>query len=423
MTTPPAPDTEIESPDSSLDRPAAQLRPRPAPADAFEQNPLEAIAERLESMPDDARMREALRQVIEEGGDLEDSAKEWRVTPAALSEWRARYFQMLNEDSIATTDVPLLDTGEITGTPDLTHIPEAARLRFAENWERLLEVTQATPDDFRQNAWELFLQNSWMTSWLYSEGKLERGVLAGVACAVVGMILTSSFLLADTTVETLPPVEERVAPRDDLTIQEAAKLAQAFLQAPTWQDRLAMVYKPEEARPLMEEHYLHQHDTPVPDVILKYGMTSRNISSLCFDVPSLNRAHFFNVVHASNGRMYLDWETSSLFQEAHLERLRENRPRNPVRICVTVSLDSYYNFDFGDEQRWKCFKIGYPGTLIDLYGYLPAGSAGAIALETLLKASVRAPVVLEVRYPENSTTDNQVEITAVVSESWLPEVR
>ena len=91
------------------------IRPRVADPDAFEQNPLNQVSERLslkatEGLDDAGRVREAVRIVIAEGISISEAARRCHVAPSFLAEWREKYLALLNEEpSIAPQ--PLLQKG------------------------------------------------------------------------------------------------------------------------------------------------------------------------------------------------------------------------------------------------------------------------------------------------------------------------
>ncbi len=161
----------------------ADVRPRHAAPDDFEQNPLNQVSERLSlqaaaGLDDAGRVREAMRIVIAEGLSIAEAANRCHVAPSHLAQWREKYLELLNETpSIAAS--PLFEPSSGPTDADLVRIPQAAREQFAENWARLMERTRATPDSFHQHPFIVFLENSWLTSWLYHEGRLDRGVAAG----------------------------------------------------------------------------------------------------------------------------------------------------------------------------------------------------------------------------------------------------
>lgn len=398
--------------------------PRAAAADSFEQNPLAGLrptplegAERL-ALDDGTRLREALRSVIQDGDTVKDAAKDWNVTPRSIAEWRSRYQDLLQQDSPST----LLEVGHGPKDADLTHIPDAARELFSENWERLVTETAATPRDFKQSRAQIFLQTSPLTSWLFQDGELERGNLAGLFSVLVAIAIVTSFLIADRNPPVSVPLPEP-PPRDDLVIDEASKVAESFLKAPNWQERLKFVRHPDAVKDMMEEYYRDHPDGPITDAVLSLAMPARHLVNLSYDIPSQGRSHFLCVVK-SKGRHVVDWESSSIYQEARIAKLREEKSTQPTRIAVTLTKSEdtdYYNYAFRDANKWVCYKLGYPGLTVNLFGYAQRDSSDAIALDAMLEIVSQHAVVMEVRFPPDSTVDNQVEIISVLRNEWVPD--
>lgn len=417
--------SEIAPPPS----PSRIVRPRGTAADIFELNPRAVVADELERragemLGDDAgRVREAMRYVIEEGASVSDAAREWGVTQAALLEWRARYLELLQADGSGAAHMPLIDFGDVNPNADLITIPEEARRRFAENWERLLEATRATPEVFRQSPLQVLLQNSRVTSWLFTAGRLDRTVVAGSITAVAGLILTTAFLTARHQPLTQPPVVEAPAPPvpEYVIVERAAETVRKFLSTPVLEERLALTYQPERSRASMEEFLKDHPPTGEVTLTLVEGKITRGIVSLCVDVPEAGGIQYFNVV-TLNGRQLVDWPSSSVYQEAHIADLRRRKPTEPARLTVIAGVEKYYNYAFRDPVKWQCFGLGYPRLGLELFGYTERGTPQDLALNSLISLTGLKPVVLEVRFPPDAVADNQVEILRVLEEEWFPEL-
>lgn len=399
------------------------LAPRGMRADIFEQNPLSQVSQQIDAaalalMDDSERVREAVRAVVEHGGDLRETAKAWKVAPSSIAEWRGKYYELLQQESIATTGLPLFEPDLGRKDADLVRIPEAARAHFLENWQRLVLETTESPQAFHQSPRQVFLENSWLTCWLYEDGELDKSILAGVCTGVVAIVVTVSFLMArqGPIQMPFPPLPVEVA--DTEVADRAIDAAQEFFRALNWEERVKLVRQPEIVRGAMEEYYKSHSDAPILDAKMVMGMNSKNITSLSFEIPSQNRFHFLNIAK-ENGKYLVDWETSSFFQEENLKNLRENKSTAPTRIAVTLTKgESYYNYDF-DESKWICFQLGYPGLAMYLYGYAPKDSQIAINLEAMLGILKKQAVLLEVRFPENAKSDNQFEIVKIIGEEWV----
>ena len=427
----------VLSPLSSPAGDAPRLAPRSSKADSFEQNPLTALPVEIPaalpfsevipsaiipkakraSMDDRSRVREAVRSVVEHGDSIKTAGREWKVAPSSIAQWRARYRELLEQ-----TPKPLIDLDSQTRGPGQVYIPEIAQELFTENWDRLVTQTAAHAGAFKQRRRKVFVQTSPLTSWLFSDGELDRGILAGVACALIGVAIVTSFLTADRNVIAPPPPPEPVL-RDDLVIDRAEVAARAFLTAANWEERLKLVRQPDVVRGMMEEYYKDNPDGPINDAILSMAMPSRHVVSFSFDIPSQGRSHFLCVV-TSGTRYLVDWESSSLYQETWLSKLRRTRPTGPTRIAVTVTKNEnagYFNYAFKDAGRWECYKLGYPGLAINLFGYALKDSKNAIELDAILAIVDQQAVVMEVRFPEVDAKDNQVEIIHILRTEWVPE--
>jgi hypothetical protein len=400
------------------------VRPRHAAPDAFEQNPLREVSERIslqatEGLDDAGRVREALRIVIAEGLSVSEAARRCHVAPSFLSQWREKYLAILNETpSIA--EQPLMDKGAMLRDADLVRIPRVAREHFAENWERLVEATRATPSTFRQHPVLVFLENSWLTSWLYQEGRLDRGVLAGVSVVVAVLVLTATFIFAGHFYRQEKPQPDAVEDFD-VAIRKAADVARNFFRAEPAEEKMKFVRADGPVRALMEEYFRRHPAVGFPVADLTKAIPDTDRFALEFDIPSLDRRHFCVVINRA-GTLLVDWETTSLFQEANLEQIRQSQPRSPVRVAVHVVSDDYYNYSF-TRDRFRCYRLYYPGLQLDLLAYAAKDSAEERTLNTLLQpvTSSRRQVtaVLEVKYPPGDVPANQVELVRIVSEDWI----
>ena len=192
-----------------------------------------------------------------------------------------------------------------------------------------------------------------------------------------------------------------------------------------WQERLKFIREPEAVRGMVEAYYKENPDGPVNDAALSLASTSRHLVNLSYDVPSQGRSHFLCVVLVK-GKPLVDWESSSLYQEAQIAKLRANRSTGPTRVAVSISRDpekDYYNYAFSDAGQWVCYQLNYPGLKLNLYGYARRDSPEAIIIDSMLGIVDSHAAVIEVRFPPQAATDNQVEILGVVRNEWVPEDR
>jgi len=373
-----------------------------------------------EEMDDAGRVREALRIVIDDGVSINEAARRCHIAPSSLVTWRAKYLALLNETpSVAAR--PLVEKGDVLRDADLVTIPSAAREQFADNWERLMRVTRATPSAFRQNPVEVFLENSWLTGWLYTEGKLDRGTFAGASVALLVLVLTATFLMAGHFYRRADSPPEQVL-NYDAEIQRAFAVARQFFNAPTAEEKKKFVRLTDDTRPLYDRYFQKHPAAAITDAALAKAIPGTGMVLLECELPSLQRQHQCVVIE-HNGGMLVDWETSSWFQEANLTEIRQSLPRTPVRVAVRVASDTYYNFGF-TEKDYVCYRLIYPGLELDLFAYARRDTPEQQTLSTLLTPLTagerQTSAVLLIRYPEGPQVQaNQVEIVSILSEDWV----
>jgi hypothetical protein len=98
--------------------------------------------------------------------------------------------------------------------------------------------------------------------------------------------------------------------------------------------------------------------------------------------------------------------------------LKETRPTRSVRVRALVRPVDYYNFRFSSETEWESVALVSPLDSSTLYGYARRNSETFLRLPFREDSKERS-MVLDIRYPKNSPTDNQVLIEAVAAEGWL----
>jgi hypothetical protein len=173
----------------------------------------------------------------------------------------------------------------------------------------------------------------------------------------------------------------------------------------------------------MTEYYRNRA-LAIPDARLSLAQpVAGGIYMLAFHSEAFGRPLLVNVMEFE-GRMKVDWETCSLFQEVFFEELRKTRPLTPVPLAVRAERDTYYNYGF-TEDKYTCYRLIYPNLELDLFGYTRKGSREDVTLDALAQpfTSGQRPVtaILEVKYPAAGAVPNQVEIVKIAHESWLGE--
>lgn len=119
-----------------------------------------------------------------------------------------------------------------------------------------------------------------------------------------------------------------------------------------------------------------------------------------------------------DSRWKIDWESWVGWSEKDLPTLKQEKPTAPVLVRVRLRETHYYNFEFKDESEWSSYQLSDPDLLETIYAYAP--SLGELDLR--LKPGpygMELKVALRVRFLEGATSDNQLIIEEIVSDSWL----
>ncbi len=404
------------------------LIPRAASADHFEQNPLSTVYERLaqpnlsaqelDRIPEQERVREAVRRVIQEGIPIHEVARGLHLSASSIRAWKSKYSSFLQDQAFGESNP--------AAAADDVLISTTQQERFTDNWDRLLETTHASKSDFKQDPLLVFLQTNSCTNWLYDEdGKLERFSLAGIMLIFVGLAAVLIFLTTDKGV-VAPTQNYRVGDnlvfepvlRYDLDIDRAGKIIQKFLKADGYVEKLQYLREREAVTPIVREFYQSHSDKPILNAVQSFGMVGHGLVSIAFETPDYPGGLFFNLVPAGDSYK-IDWFTSTLYQTEHIEKLVSSKSTSPTLLHVQIERDTYYNFEF-TADKYVCFKLKFPGLVRDLVGYAPKESE--IATEMLLLTAMEPShaAIIEVRYPEISRDVRQVEVVKFVSKDWLP---
>jgi hypothetical protein len=403
-------------------------KPRvPATVADFELNPggrhhfRERLPEGLRDAAEPERVREAVRMVVQEGRFVGDVARELGLAPSSIYRWEKRFLDFVSGESGFDPRAGWENLRTRTGASDL---PEEWTLRFSDNWQRLLEATQAGAADFRQDPLELFLHNSTLTGWLFRDGRLDRYVALGAAVGVVLILILASFLHANSNPRPHAPSHvpgPNSAEIDQAEIALARPVALSYLRAHGWEAKARFVRDSDRVLPLMAAWYQSHSDAGQPDAELFYAMRSGELVNVMATFESSGGEPAFLSLVKEGGAYKVDWETSSGYQHESWAELVARRPSAPVLLRCVIERSDYFNFEFSDPEKWLCFEMRYPRGPVTLYGYVERRSTLGVHLDGLLEFKPHAGVVIEAAFPPEHRSNNQMRILKLVHEAWLPE--
>jgi hypothetical protein len=222
--------------------------------------------------------------------------------------------------------------------------------------------------------------------------------------------------------------------------QGAEKVIRDFLAADGIEAKLAFVRQPERIRPLMEGWYRGDR-TAGPLQAGEVGMRDKRegpegsgMYLVMLAMPVLvpdplnagsvkEESTFFAVeeIRHGGGSTYLvDWEVSTGYQALPLETFKATMPKEsyPFRVFMKEEEEGYYNHGFS-EAEWQCVELYYPTKDFQLYGYISRKTPEGREMLPLIQGGRKAGVIVELRYPEDSASRNQVIVSRLLHSSWF----
>lgn len=259
-------------------------------------------------------------------------------------------------------------------------------------------------------------------------------LVAVVILALTGVVYRYQNITSDqyhtNYVQTPAPAPESLEEREQnlereatITIlREMRPVLDKWLSAKSPADLRPLVRDPERVIPLMNAYYAEQQ--PFAPVEILGTLEPENLFPFKqFVVLSLEKRDFsqFHVTLEKGTDGYrVDWESYVGYGEMPVGTFRMKKPTAPVLMRFDLKLVGYYNLDFQDrEQSHQSYQLNPVDGSPPLYGYVVRNSPAHDKIKAALLRVSNTPCVLKIRYPENSTQENQVEISEFVQKGYV----
>jgi len=217
----------------------------------------------------------------------------------------------------------------------------------------------------------------------------------------------------------------------------AAEAVTAYLAAEGVEQKLAHVRLPNRVRPMMEAWYQRYPDKAATagEVVNRDKMVAggayfvrlemKVVSDDPLAAPAPGTGTKFFIVEEfekDGNRTYkVDWETAVEWRQMSFEDFKLEQPRTAVPFRIKIRESDYYNHEFTDETRWLAAELSYP--LPDrsgfvFYGYIDRRSKAWNQLRMFTEGNTNPSVIVNLRYPDNAVSRDQVIIDSLVHPSW-----
>ena len=218
-----------------------------------------------------------------------------------------------------------------------------------------------------------------------------------------------------------PAAGEAAPPRRASELVVLEETARKFMEAATVEEALALVYRPEAVRPKAEAWYeVRRYEPPgfkgTTDESSEVVIGGLRVVQLGVRTGDFEKKELALVETPEGFRVV--WEAWAGWSEMDWEDFQKQKPTEGKLFRVICSPSDYYNFGFKDETEWISFRLDAADGEHSVYGYVPAGSPLAAQLRPLDGVERRA-VILALKYPPDSTADNQVIIEKITGSGWV----
>jgi hypothetical protein len=194
-----------------------------------------------------------------------------------------------------------------------------------------------------------------------------------------------------------------------------------FATASKPEDFLPFIRDRERVEPLVRKFYTKDNPWTPLALAKKPDLSSLAVhrSFVVFDLPLQDFSTLPIALEQSPTGFLVDWESFVAYSDLSWSALREQRPRQPVLLRAVLRPMDYWNMDFPSAATHRCFQLSDKHSDNTLYGYVLKGSPVEARIAKTLLTAAYVNVVLNVKYPEKSTNDRQVEITDVLEKGWI----
>ncbi len=263
-----------------------------------------------------------------------------------------------------------------------------------------------------------------------------RWILLGAIVLVVCVMMVGAVLhvldpdrwnpeeKSTLNVYELPVPDEAVLPKlaedaESVFIGQPIAIARAFAEAEDLEARLELVRHPEEVRKRLER-YPEQAVSEIPTGIHAAGIgTDGEKQYPIFKAEFANGdARLISVLATPDG-LKVDWDCYARNGSATWEEFTTGKVKEAT-FRVFVRKGAYFNFDYSDEKKWRCYRMISPEMPDGIYAFVEAYSETAVAIAEALRDKGLERMILTVRADNaESLARRQVRIVSVESRGWV----
>ena len=237
-----------------------------------------------------------------------------------------------------------------------------------------------------------------------------------------GVERLAAYFQYDVAAKTRKPHAPPAASASDKR-KQAIEAALAFFAAPDAASKLKLLHPEDAFREAAERHFKRHPALAmtggtligIPGGDLLIQENDRRFV-LGFSFPAGNQ---FITINERDSEMWVSWKDSTLRQQAAYDDALEDQPEEPLILPAVPKPSDYYNYEFADQTRWRCFELKCPGVDGLFFGYAPIGSELLTQMEAAAKLGQERLLELKVKFPAGKPGRKQVEILLIEQQGSL----
>ena len=211
-------------------------------------------------------------------------------------------------------------------------------------------------------------------------------------------------------------------------LEQVTLCVKGYFSADQIEQKLSYVRQPGRVRRLIEKYY---QDHPMePGEFMQFEKYSAlDIEKVPFVYAKVRlqdgESHDVLLEQMGDGSFRLDWESHVHYQPITWDEFVRQRPAEPMVMRVAIKPDSFYAYEFRDNQKYDCYQLKARNSSEYIFGYVVKGSELSIQLRqffmrvrrvTELKAE---PMILQLRFPQDGASKNCVYIDRLMAPRWV----
>ncbi|MGB2350853.1 MAG: hypothetical protein ACPH9O_04415 [Akkermansiaceae bacterium] len=210
--------------------------------------------------------------------------------------------------------------------------------------------------------------------------------------------------------------------------QELTACVSGYYSSGQIEDRLQYVRHPKRVRPLMEDHY-SKYNISTGEFVEFENYSALELDGVPFVYARVRFKHkeaeSVLLEQMSDGSFKVDWESNVQYLPVTWHDYVYQRPTKALVMRVFVQPDNFYVYEFRDNQMYDCYKLTSMDSDEYIFGFVEKGSVASLQLRQFFLQARRVsqvksePMILLLRFPEDSMSKNCVHIDRVMAPRWV----